>query len=263
MLTFAQSEATAWRFAVGRLADIENPELSYVREGHTSSVWRLAGHRLNQGVQLAINVARDDAGGAELERSAAILDELAATGDAPVATVVARARDELPGGARPAVVAQEWIEGSFELAFLPSRRGGRRLYAVEQWLTAPDAPARIRGVTGYALDDAEHVDVAHRVADVMLRAVRGAPGDRVCFPRVDVTHGDWMWAPGTLHIIATAGEHDVVARADARAYLGDTLVRGMDDAGDHVRALLRRGAGQAWEGACAAGLPGVGLIEGA
>ena len=210
-------------------------------------------------VRVAVNVARDSVAGAELKRSAAILDELAG---APVAAVVARGRSELPGGASAVVVAQEWID-SAELALLPSRRGGRRLYAVERWLTADDAPGRIRGAAGHALDDREHVEAACCAAEVLLDAARPERDDRIRFPRIAVAHGDWTWVSGRVHVVATACDHDHVSRTRVRAHVAEALSRGGDDPGPAVRALLRRGAEQACAAARVAGHPTADLLEGA
>jgi hypothetical protein len=269
MLTFAQSAAAAAQFVAHELREVVAPathvELWNVKEGHTSSVWRLTVDPPERPtVRLALNVGRDHLASDELERSAAILDEVTASSLAvTVAAVVARGRVTVPGapGLRPAVVVQEWVEGASELALLPRRGGGRRLYAVERWVTAEQEPGRIAGAVGHRLTDTEHKQVAECATRFLLDTVRLAGRAALRFPRIDVEHGDWMWGADGLYVVATAGDEDIVSCADARQHLRSIWTRCHAPADPEVELLFDTGTDEALCMALAAGHPGALLVR--
>jgi hypothetical protein len=246
VLSFAQSAAAAVCFAAQHVDAASCIELWNVKEGHTSSVWRLSADGPD-GVRtrLALNIARDDVAGAELERSADVLDDLARRTSVPVAAVVACARVALPGDGAPCphVVAQEWVDDAVEVGFLRDRSEGvRRLYAIERFVTSGEVPGRITGAVGRRLTDDEHIEVARCATRVALDGADvDADGLSISFPRLDLNHGDWVWTPDGPHAVAAAGKR-VTVRADrAAAHLLSVWVNryGIED--EHGRELLARG----------------------
>ena len=254
VLTFADSALAAQMFVEERLAtriDLSQPlELWNVREGHTASVWRLSGQD-HEGAPmlLALNVSRDDVAADELASSADQLEAAAERCGPVIADVVARDRVTLPGprDLRPLVVAQEWVRGAAELAFLPLRRGGRRLHAVTAWTTADDDPGRIVGAEGAELGDAEHVRAARQITTCLLTLAVRVDSGRVDVPRVDLDDGDWMWGPDGLRLVALSGRADTMPEADLGHYLRRAWRRPPPAPDRHTEALLLAGVEQGVE----------------
>lgn len=220
----------------------------HVKEGHTASVWRLAPATGRPGASLAINVARDDIAGAELQASARVLAELRRLSTIPIAPVVEEGRVTLPDGRAVVALAQCWIDDALELSFLrPRGSPSRRLYAVARWLTATDEPGRIVGAAGRQLDAAEHVEAAHRATRVLLDGLRPEGPAAVSMPRLDVDHGDWVWTPAGVALVAAAATREVVPTPRVVEFVRSYWWRryGVTDRRD--RALLARGADRAVE----------------
>lgn len=226
VLTFADGMAVAATFATERLgaivgAEFRAAELWHLKEGHTSSVWRVllrAPDGSDAGV-IALNVARDRPAGDELERSVEVLDALGATRSVPVAHVIGGGRVPHPSAphGQVAVVVQEWMEGARELGFAPAR-DGVRLHAIDAFLIDEAWPGRISGVRGTPLTDAEHRDVAYDLTRAVLAAARTHP-EGLVLPHVDIHQGDCVWCDGQLGIVAAAALPDVVAPNDVAAHV--------------------------------------------
>jgi hypothetical protein len=212
-------EQLAAGFGPDRVASVE---LWQVKEGHTSSVWRLTVTPLGDRVPVraALNVARDTAAGDELLDSAEELERLRASSEVPVARVLGTgaAADNAP-----AILAQEWIDGARELAFLRRRTDGLvRLHAVERFLTDEDSPARLVGAVGRQLDDDEHEAAAYAATRVVLDgAVPGPAEGTVALPSFDVDHGDWVWGNGGPALVAVSPGREIVLRDALRERLLD------------------------------------------
>lgn len=232
---------------------VASVELWQLKEGHTSSVWQLTITPKNDGrpARAALNVARDDAASEELLQTAEEIERLTQSSDVPVARVLHRGT-AMHGAA--AVVAQEWVEGARELAFLRRRDGLVRLHAIERFVTDADAPARILGAIGRQLDDDDHAAASYAATRLLLDgAVPGPIEGTVALPRFDVDHGDWVWGADGPALVALARGSEVVPRASAREYMLDLWPErhGISD-GDGRRAIQRgvtaafRAASSAW-----------------
>jgi hypothetical protein len=252
VLTFADSATAACRYlarhlgdalvglgADGQHADPALVELWSVKEGHTASVWRATVRwRGAVAARFAVNVARDRAAAGELRASAAELTGLAARCGALVAEPLHVAAVEVPGHGHVAILAQRWIDGALEVgSFRPRGASAHRLHAVERFLTSPGAPATIAGIRGRRLTDAEHVLVIGAAIRAGLAGVETLPDGRTSVPRTDVARGDLVLAGAAAHVVATAGERDVVAAGDVVGHLARAWhAAGLRD--DHGRRLV-------------------------
>jgi hypothetical protein len=206
-LSFAESAACVELYlerhcAAARTA--ERIEVWNIKEGHTSSVWRVAcldaaGDRL----EFVVNVARDRSASAELERSSRRLQQL---GESMPGLSLARVEDIqcLPGrsgeGTEPVVVTRnQWVSDSQEIHAV--RRQGRiRYLLVERFLTAPDAPARITFVYGRRCTDAECQQIESDIAGFLAQA-----GTLVSpAPVLEVNDGDLVWNGSRAVVVATS-----------------------------------------------------------
>jgi hypothetical protein len=143
----------------------------------------------------------------------------------------------------PAVVAQEWVDGSRELAFLRRRGDGLvRLHAVERFITDERSPARLAGAVGRTLDEDEHEAAAHAATRLLLDAATpGSDADTVALPRFDVDHGDLVWTDEGVALVALAPGSDLVARVSLREHLLDAWPNRYGIADRLGRAAIHRG----------------------
>lgn len=226
---------------------VEAVELWLVKEGHTSSVWRAAVTPPGGGepVCAALNVARDAAAGAELLQSAEELERVRAATDVRVARVLGTGAS---ADGAPAVVAQEWVDGARELAFLRRRDDGLvRLHAIERFITDEHSPAQLTGAVGRVLDGDEHEAAAHAATRLLLDAATpGSDEDTVALPSFDVDHGDLVWTDGGVALVALAPRRDLVARTAVREHLLDAWPDRYGITDGPGRAAIHRGVDAAF-----------------
>jgi hypothetical protein len=211
-------------------------------------------------IRAALNVARDDAGGDELLQTASALEGLRERSQVRVAAVIATQSTE----SAPHVVAQEWVEEAFELAFLRSSRGDTvRLHAINRFLTDPQYPAHITSAIGRRLDDDEHHAAAYTATRLVLE---GAELDRnsgaLLLPHADVAHGDWVWTEDGPCLVALSSEWEVVRPDKAVEHILDLWPGRHGVTDEHGRRLLRRAAWAAIEDSRADGLTILHSLEG-
>jgi hypothetical protein len=226
---------------------IERVEVWNLKEGHTSSVWRVtvvpAGGEAP--VRFALNVARDTAAGKELLASAAILEDVGRrTSELCMARVLVKALVPICEGnqSQVPVVAQEWIDDACELGFLKERRSQRRrLYAIERFVTADDEPGRIDSVQGYRLKPDEHDRVVNEiVTTTLMSSVFDLDRDQVVIPCFEINEGDWAWNGEHAYLVAASSEQKVLRLGEALGYFLFQLAAkyGVHDA-EGREALLR------------------------
>lgn len=176
----------------------------FVKEGHTSSVWKTEITLASGTVETyAINVARDAVAGQDLSRSSRMLDVLAktATGLTVAEPVLIR---EMEAATGPVVVTvNRWIEGA-EVHMVSEDAGDRQgLVEVHDFLTVPGSPGQVSGARCRFLTDAEHGEALRAVSelDAMLSddEVIARCGGK---PDVAVHEGDLVWTGHELAVVA-------------------------------------------------------------
>ena len=195
VLSYAQSAACVRSYVEQYVTTSVRCEVWNVKEGHTSSVWRV---QLGSGTTFAVNVARDRAAGEELERSSETMRRIAESWpEANLAKVFETARVQPAAAPEPVVVTRnEWIPDSHEIHRLPS--SGTEpgpLLLVERFLTDDSAPSRIRRLVGRRLNPAECEQVELDLQMFLKRTAQFAV-------QVDINDGDLVWNGQRAIVIA-------------------------------------------------------------
>jgi len=237
---------------------VEGIEMWNLKEGHTSSVWRVTVSLMGEQapVRFALNVARDAAAGEELLASAAILENLdRRSSEIRVAHVLKKAQVPIRLGNESSVpvVAQEWIDDACELGFLKQRHTrGRSLYAIERFVTADNAPGRIDSVLGYRLESNEHDRAIYEIITAtLMSSTFDLLRDQVLIPCFEINQGDWIWSRGHAYLVATSSGHKVLRLGEALPYFLFHLPTTYEVVDSEVCAALIRMARTALKDFCA------------
>lgn len=234
------------------LENVQTVELWNVKEGHTSSVWKvtLLTAQGQPATSFALNVARDAAAGEELLSSAVTLEVLASRVTSArvsriyLATRLYALHDQLPG---IAAVAQEWIDEAWELGFLKDRTVGcHRLYAIDRFLTAPNDPGRIVSVAGRHLKEHEQEEILLQILLATLEgAVVDAESQRITFPSYELNEGDWVLSQDCACLVAASASWEAVDLQNALEYFSNFLPTKYNVENLQQRVRLQRLAQQA------------------
>ena len=198
VLSFGQSALCAMTFATNLRQDlasevIDRCEIWNLKEGHTSSVWKVSlfGLRSPEHVFI-VNVARDREAGAELERTSEQMKAIAELHtDINIAKVHDIQKISIGPGALSGVVVtgNEWIENSFEVHTITDKVKEREQYIlVERFLTgSKDTPAQITSIQGRRFSEQESARIR---TDIDLFMQRAGSSTAV---RIDINNGDVVW----------------------------------------------------------------------
>lgn len=183
---------------------LQSLSFDFVKEGHTSSVWK-AQAQLASGAQktFAVNVARDALANADLSQSSEMLASLA--NQSPNLDVAEPKRVlNIPGRHGPVVVAvNRWIDG-VEVHMLPDTIPDKAgLFLISDFETAPDRPGHVANAHGRCLTLEESQCAAQRINEIDeafkdTRVVEACGGP----PAVSVQEGDLIWTGSDLAIVA-------------------------------------------------------------
>lgn len=193
-LSFAQSAMCVHRYLEQyvSLLEVEGDfacEALNVKEGHTSSVWRV---RIDSGPtssEFAINVARDSIAGIELARSSKAMKLIVESWpEANLAKVIELTEVRLPELPQPVVVTRnEWISDSFEIHRLSAAACATgQLVLVERFLTDDSAPSRIHRIRGRRLTENETEQVNQDIKVFLHRTEQYGV-------QLEINHGDLVW----------------------------------------------------------------------
>lgn len=210
-----------------RLVDDNLVEIWNIKEGHTSSVWKITvsvgPHDL---VHFALNVARDRAASDELLESALLLEEISSKlRTVAAARVLVKKRLSIPDTQELVqVVAQVWVDEALELAILRNpHSGNQRFHAVERFVTHSSEPGRIRSIVGRELDAQEHAVVAKEIVTAMLEgATFDLRSDLTTMPDFEMNEGDWVFSAGHACLVALSPRELSCTTGEA---LGISLLR--------------------------------------
>lgn len=198
VLSFAQS-AVCIRNYIERCAPARTRcELWNVKEGHTSSVWRVRLGDETTREEFAVNLARDRPAGEELERTSETMRRIAEFWPAANLAKVFEITSVRPTAtAEPVVITRnEWIPDSHEIHRLPgSGTEPGPLVLVERFLTEDSAPSRIRRLVGRRLKSAECEQVEEDLREFLARTAPLAV-------QVDMNEGDLVWNGQRAIVIA-------------------------------------------------------------
>lgn len=169
----------------------EQAEAWNIKEGHTSSVWKVT---VEDGKEFVLNVGRDSSASAALAATSEQMREIKRRrSDINMAAVLDIRTVCLRRGAGSVdvvVTQNEWIADSTEI-HVPAApdEPSRRYLLVERFLTSAAAPAQIASIYGRWCTDDECVRIDRDLA--WFREV--ARGPRSDAPIVNLAHGDVVW----------------------------------------------------------------------
>lgn len=196
VLTFGQSSYCAERYVAHFLAE-ENlrdaqVELWNIKEGHTSSVWKVSLSCRGKDIVFIVNVARDQAAGLELketsERLKIIGDQFSDINLARVYDIFTLHDTSLP--CEVVITRNEWIDDSYEIhSRINKETGDEQLMIVERFLTDIDNPAQITSVYGRLFNQPEVKEIRDQVDNFLGKASSCLPSK----PQLNLREGDVVW----------------------------------------------------------------------
>lgn len=173
-----------------------------VKEGHTSSVWKVTLLGAGLPLEFALNVGRDRVASAELRASSeqmkALLQSCPEIKMAPLLDIQTLVDD---AGREVVVTRNAWVAGANEIhAVAADNPRGRAYILVDRFLTDAALPARIASVYGRRFDEAEsrRIDVAlDRFSELAAEALLNPP-------QLNLNNGDLVWDGQSAVVVAVS-----------------------------------------------------------
>jgi hypothetical protein len=169
-------------------------EVWSIKEGHTSSVWKITlPHPSGDETHFIVNVARDQAANAELEATFGRMQKIGlGCPDIKMAGAYDIQTVHLPHGhdvLDVTVTRNEWLRDAYEIHAMCDAHGRPRQYLlVEQFITAAETPAHIVSILGRRFTAAECRQIENDMARFVERA-----SQVVAAPELNVNEGDLVW----------------------------------------------------------------------
>lgn len=194
VLSFSQSAFCAQQYVTyydaGRGLKNAQVELWNIKEGHTSSVWKVTMADGLHNETFIINVARDRKAGEELKETSEILQRIAAEyPDTPIAKVWEIYSFSHPGLPCNAIITRnEWVNDAYEIHQRKSGEKGVEFLLVDRFITSRNNPAQITSVLGRIFSTEESKKIESGLHDILSKAIRFHP-----HTKVDINDGDLVW----------------------------------------------------------------------
>lgn len=172
-----------------------------IKEGHTSSVWKVSIYGDNINETFIVNVARDREAGMELQKSSlklkAVKEQSPDINSASVFDIRTIHNKLLPSGI--VVTRNEWIENAFEVHLRTNKQEGREeLLMVERFLMDVRNPAKIISVLGRTFSNEETNRIKSDLREFLLNASEYLH-DEVA---VNINDGDLVWNGDKAIVVA-------------------------------------------------------------
>ena len=163
-----------------------------IKEGQTSSVWKVTIKTKNTVETFIVNVARDIDAGFELKESSIKLktigEQIPDINIARVIDIQVINDDMLPG--EVVVTRNEWIENAYEIHSRANKQEGKEeLLIVERFLTSENNPAHIVSVLGRVLSTEEVQIIETDLNNFLTQATTCLP----LTPEISINDGDVVW----------------------------------------------------------------------
>lgn len=167
-------------------------DLVNIKEGHTSSVWKVDIAAGNIKETFVLNVARDKEAGTELKESSEKLHTIGTFfPDLPVAKVqdiYALHLPELPAGV--IITRNQWIPNALEIHCRKNQvSGSEELLIVDRFLTDPVNPSRITSILGRLCTPSETQSIRNFINEFITCATSCLPEE----PHLNINDGDVVW----------------------------------------------------------------------
>jgi hypothetical protein len=196
VLSFYQSAVGAKEYGAiycrSKKEKITHMDCWNIKEGHTSSVWKISIYGDNISETFIVNVARDCEAGMELRESSlklkAVKEQSPDINSASVFDISTIHNKLLPGGV--VVTRNEWIENAFEVHLRTNKQEGREeLLMVDRFLMDVRNPAKIISILGRIFSSEEANKIKSDLQDFLLNASEYLH-DEVA---VNINDGDLVW----------------------------------------------------------------------
>lgn len=206
VLSFGQSALAAQRYVENYCAtelktESASCEVWNIKEGHTSTVWRVA---IDHGfgaplTEFIVNVARDKAAGRELVRTSSKMQAITQRRpDINLAKVLAIDKVRVSCGGetlKVPVTRNEWIADAYEIHQTGDQTNGTDKYLlIERFLTHSDRPSHIRSIRGRRFNSHECQLITKDIERFLTEAALECP------VHIDINQGDVVWN-GTQAIV--------------------------------------------------------------
>jgi hypothetical protein len=197
VLSFAESTLAAQRH-IETYANAAKCELWNIKEGHTSSVWKVT---LANEESFVLNVARDKVANEELKILSTHLKKITDEGDtsnlAKVYDIVEIEDEQLP--IKVVVTKNEWVNDSFEIhSRINLKTNQEELLLVERFITDVQKPAEITSILGRIFSAKETLQIKKEISNFLTQAT-------TCLshtPEININDGDVVWNGDKAIVIA-------------------------------------------------------------
>lgn len=197
VLSFGQSAIAALKYVEQYLQSKEMDnysaiEIWNIKEGHTSSVWKISIESDNFKETFVLNVARDVEASKELHDTSNKLHLIKCAfpeiNVANVSDITRVAHNLLPF--EVTVTRNEWIDNSFEVHCIKNKITGEdELILVERFITDNRNPTKINSVFGRVFSDTETKKINEDINSFLMSAAN-CLSDK---PSVNINEGDVVW----------------------------------------------------------------------
>lgn len=197
VLNFAQSTLAAKRY-LESYTNTARCELWNIKEGHTSSVWKVT---LANEESFVLNIARDKIAGDELKTLSTHLKKITDEGDtsnlAKVYHITEIEDERLP--IKVVVTKNEWVNNSFEIhSRINVKTNQEELLLVERFITDVRKPAEITAILGRVFNTKETLQIKKEISNFLTQAT-------TCLshtPEININDGDVVWNGDKAIVIA-------------------------------------------------------------
>jgi len=205
VLSFGQSALSAQTYVKNYCKSIKKTdcriELWNIKEGHTSTVWKVTVNSPESEDIFIVNVSRDLQAGIELKETSEKLMIIAGRYPnlnlAKVLDIYTLTRDFLPSGV--IITKNECVDNSYEIHSRKNLKSKQdELIMVEQFLTQRNNPAFITSVIGRVFTQSEKEKIICQINYFLKMAAACLPAA----PGVNINHGDIVWNGERAIVIA-------------------------------------------------------------
>lgn len=195
MLSFGMSSASVKLYLEKHFAkdhNITKCEIWNIKEGHISSVWKVAVSSRKKTKLFAINVARDNKAGIALKTSSekikAICNRYPEINLAKVFDIYTLQDKLLPG--KVVITRNEWIDNSYEIHSRKNKHTQKdELLMVERFLTSENRPCHITSILGRIFTPKEVQKIQNDINTFLTKAATCLPQK----PEININNGDVVW----------------------------------------------------------------------
>ncbi len=206
VLSFTQSAACVKLYVekhFGELvaSNIAKIEIWNIKEGYTSSVWKVLIISKDKIDSFAVNIARDQEAGIALKKNSEKMKTISR--QFPVINLAKVLDTHVLGDrllpSQVIITLNEWIDNSYEIHSRKHKQTGKNeLLLVEQFLTSEDNPVHITSVSGRLFTSSEVKIIQSDINQFLTKAAACLPEK----PEININHGDVVWNGKNAIVVA-------------------------------------------------------------